>query len=72
MANLHTVNNNVDQHDTSFKNIQPHILSTGSFKRGRPSKKNGMWKLDNGDWAKREGAEFVKTKDGVWKEKMSP
>jgi hypothetical protein len=61
--NLHTVPFDVKQGESSFDMIKDDIIETTPKGKGRASRKQGWWKLDNGDWARREGAEFMKIGD---------
>jgi len=64
---LHTVPFNTKQGAPKFDSIKDKIISSKELGRGRPSLKDGRWKLDNGDWAHRQGAQFTKI-NGEWVE----
>lgn len=65
MATIYKLRNDAPQNETSYDSISNFIIESSPKTKGRPSASKGMWKLDNGDWAFRDDAEF-KNISGEW------
>ena len=64
---IYTLTHDAPQGEVDLRKLQDFITECDIFEKRRPSKKEGLWKLSTGDWARRDGARFIKVGDN-WQE----
>jgi hypothetical protein len=65
---MYTLRNEAPQGEIDVDKLAEFVVSKEPLQRKRPSKNDGMWRLCTNDWAKREGARFIKDENGMWRE----